>query len=83
MALDKDDPWYVPLPDSRSDQPGNRRYQRALALSRFRREIEQYNRQPGLQSADSIAYRRHCLAHWQDYLDGRIDPPTGRKVKDA
>lgn len=76
MALKTTDPWYVPLPDSRSD-PENRRYRRALALSEMRRFVETMRDRP--RYADAVAYRQHCLDNWQDYLDGKIDPPTGRK----
>lgn len=81
MSLTKTDPWYVSLPDSRSDREGNRRYARAVALSQMRRYIATYERRPELakRHAQAIAYRKHCLLNWQDYLDGKFDPPTGRK----
>ena len=81
MALKPTDPWYVALPDSRSDQPANRRYKRALALSQMQREIAIFERRPELaqRKADQIAYRKACLANWRAYLDGEIVPPTGRK----
>lgn len=82
MAVKKSDPWYVPLPDSRSD-PAMLRYNRAKALSEMRRYLEIYERNPDAAKnrADTIEYRRYCLSNWQLYLDGGIDPPTGRKPK--
>lgn len=82
MALSKDDSWYVPLPDSRTD-PAMRRYNRALALSRMQHEVEMYEKRPDAhpRRRQAIEHRRYCLANWQAYLDGTIDPPTGRKMK--
>ncbi len=82
MALLPTDPWYVALPDSRTDQPANRRYKRALALSQMRREIAIYEGRPDLarRRAAQIAYRKYCIGNWQRYLDGDIEPPTGRKM---
>lgn len=84
MALKKDDPWYVPLPDSRSDQEANRRYNRALRLSemkRFMDGVPQMTANMQQHYADAITYRRECLERWQDYLNGKIEAPTGRKMK--
>jgi len=84
VALKKTDPWYVPLPDSRSDLEANRRYARAVRLSEMREYIARVERMDGRTQAhyaDGVAYRRGCLERWQDYLDGKIESPTGRRMK--
>lgn len=73
-----DEPWkaVAPLPDSRSDGPGNRRYQRAQRLSEMARNLRgPLASQPHRQR--SVAYWRHCVDNWQEYLDGKIGPPHG------
>ena len=76
------EPWKAaaPLPDSRSDQPGNRRYKRAVALSDMARKLAgRLATVP--RYAASVQHWRFCIEHWEDYLDGKIDPPTGRKMR--
>lgn len=83
MALKKDDPWYVALPDSRSDA-ANVRYRRAVRLSEMREYISRVARMPEparKRYASGVAYRQYCLANWEEYLDGKIETPTGRKMK--
>lgn len=70
MASSRNDPWHVPIPDSRSD-PANKRYVRSLRLSDFKRQVAMFATKKHWQSR--LAYRRYCLEHWQDYLDGAID----------
>jgi len=84
MALKKDDPWYTLPPDSRSDLEANRRYNRAVRLSEMREyiaRVEQMDSKMQARYADGVAYRRTCLEYWQDYLDGKIEAPTGRKMR--
>lgn len=75
MALKKTDPWYMHPPAGGLATPEHeeerRRYARALRLSLFA---------IGRGSRDA-AYRQMCLDNWRDYLDGRIDPPTGSKPR--
>lgn len=75
------EPWKAaaPLPDSRSDQPGNRRYQRGVRLSQMIRDITRFVDVPYF--APRIAYWRECVERWEDYLDGKIAPPPGKGRK--
>ena len=61
-----------------------RRYQRSLRLKQFARDLASWERQGWLDHphfVEKIAYRRDCLARWEEYLNGAIAPFTGRKPK--
>lgn len=85
--MNKDDPWYMPVP-AKTEQ---RRYNRALTLSRWQKELPRLRADRRAAAADGeedraarlaelIAYREGCIADWQRYLDGEIKPWTGRKL---
>lgn len=77
MALKPSDPWYL--------EPSDPRYKRALALSEMRHFIEIYEKNPeaAKNRTAQITYRKNCLENWQQYLNGEIKPPTGRRPKAA
>ena len=57
-----DEPWWSEV--SGADDV---RYQRALRLSRFRRDLV---RAPGVFTRTwKLDYRRRCLAGWREYLE--------------
>lgn len=77
-------PWYLPTPLESRATEAYRRYLRSLRLDQFARELAAWKLagllgDPAL--SERVAYRRLCLERWQEYLDGRIDPPEGRKPK--
>lgn len=79
------EPWHTDPPPSGRDTEEYRRYQRALRLSLFARELAAWAERGLLDSphyAKRAGYRQMCLTRWQDYLDGRIAPPEGRKPKE-
>lgn len=85
MPLDPKQPWYM-TPPRQGDREQLLRYQRALRLSTMQRENEvfQANADHDLtrRRNDMIKYRKYCIEHWQEYLDGKVAPYTGRRPKD-
>ena len=69
--LEPTDPWYTPSPPQ-PEAEARRRYQRALRLSQFARDIERGARL--MMTPAMLDYRRQCLDRWQDYLDGWTPP---------
>jgi len=88
MSLNPSQPWYM-TPPNQSDRNAMLRYQRALRLSAMYREVEIFDanrdRLPAAyvsrRTENAIKYRKKCIEHWQDYLDGKIESYTGRKAK--
>lgn len=85
--MDKSDPWYMSVPP-KGEQ---RRYNRALTLSRWQRELPrlraerkeaqaQGDREKYDRLGELIAYREGCINSWEAYLDGQHDTWTGRKL---
>jgi hypothetical protein len=75
-------------PPNQHDRDAMLRYHRALRLSTMQREIAIYEANKDQRSSayikrhqDAIEYRKKCIANWRDYLDGKIQPYTGRKTK--
>lgn len=77
-----DQPWRdaAPAPPRPSDA-ASRRYARAARLTQFAGELRRWERlgtTPTPRMRAKVAYRRACLARWQDYLDGWTPPsPQG------
>jgi hypothetical protein len=72
-------PWHHTPPAPGSDDGAMLRYKRSLTLTRMAREVETLkDRKP---YAKKVAYNRHCIENWQAYLDGTIEPHTGRKMR--
>jgi hypothetical protein len=87
MSLNPSQPWYM-TPPNQHNRDAMLRYHRALRLSTMQREVETYEANKDQRSSayikrhsDAIEYRKKCIANWQDYLDGKIQPYTGRKTK--
>lgn len=68
-------PWHIAGYD-KNDIASARRYKRSLILSRMQDDLILWE-QNGMidlpKYAARIAYRRACVAHWQDYLDETFD----------
>jgi hypothetical protein len=72
-------PWHQTPPAPGSDDGAMLRYKRSLTLTRMAREVEALKNRP--HYAKKVEYNRYCIEHWQEYLSGTIDPPTGRKMR--
>lgn len=57
------------------------RYARAERLTQFERDLARASRTPVTMDAGRLAYRQAALADPVAYIDGKIDPPEGRKPK--
>ncbi len=76
-------PWHI-TPPAITQTEENRRYQRSLRLTQFQRDLDTWKRIGAIDNpryAERVAYRRMCIERWQEYLDGKIEPPEGRKPK--